>query len=146
MEAKLMQSTRPASTTSSSQGEDGGWELLSVEDDVESINSSFGEDQVTVGKEQVREEKELRLQRFAEQEEVPRRVAEEKQRERVAEEKRRVLLEDDRVAKERRRRRLEREEQQHPAAAVEQERLLQQQQHQQEVQQNVPTFNIIKQT
>jgi hypothetical protein len=40
MEAKFMQSTRPASTTSSQgQGEE-GWERLSAEDDdVESINS-----------------------------------------------------------------------------------------------------------
>jgi hypothetical protein len=42
--------SRP-STSSSSQGEEGGWERLSVEDDVESINSGFGEDQMTVGKE-----------------------------------------------------------------------------------------------
>jgi hypothetical protein len=38
-----------ASTTSSQGGE--GWERLSVEDDVESINSGFGEDHMTVGKE-----------------------------------------------------------------------------------------------
>jgi hypothetical protein len=55
MKAKLMQSTRPASTTSSSsQGEDGGWERLSLEDGyVESLNSSgIDEHEMAVGEDQ----------------------------------------------------------------------------------------------